>query len=110
PPRAHPQAAPRPPLHVDPRPLLRSRQPRTVPLRVRLREKDRPVTNALAEALATAGDIKPGPQCSVARILEGLPADEAASWDATLRSEEHTSELQSRFDLVCRLLLEKKNN
>src|SRR5438874_10633464 len=27
-----------------------------------------------------------------------------------LRSEEHTSELQSRRDLVCRLLLEKKNN
>src|SRR5438105_12822350 len=26
----------------------------------------------------------------------------------TLRSEEHTSELQSRVDLVCRLLLEKK--
>src|SRR5699024_11627878 len=26
----------------------------------------------------------------------------------TTRSEEHTSELQSRFDLVCRLLLEKK--
>src|SRR5207249_5570617 len=26
----------------------------------------------------------------------------------TERSEEHTSELQSRFDLVCRLLLEKK--
>src|SRR5699024_12227357 len=25
------------------------------------------------------------------------------------RSEEHTSELQSRFELVCRLLLEKKN-
>src|SRR5699024_12582884 len=28
---------------------------------------------------------------------------------ALARSEEHTSELQSRFDLVCRLLLEKKN-
>src|SRR5699024_11594897 len=27
-----------------------------------------------------------------------------------LRSEEHTSELQSRFDLVCRLLLEKKTH
>src|SRR5438105_10564419 len=27
---------------------------------------------------------------------------------ATYRSEEHTSELQSRVDLVCRLLLEKK--
>src|SRR5699024_12063757 len=32
------------------------------------------------------------------------PAVEVAA-----RSEEHTSELQSRFDLVCRLLLEKKN-
>src|SRR5699024_11278407 len=29
--------------------------------------------------------------------------------DKHARSEEHTSELQSRFDLVCRLLLEKKN-
>src|SRR5438067_6404753 len=31
------------------------------------------------------------------------------SWISATRSEEHTSELQSRFDLVCRLLLEKKN-
>src|SRR5207249_8832291 len=30
-------------------------------------------------------------------------------FQARSRSEEHTSELQSRFDLVCRLLLEKKN-
>src|SRR5207249_8719568 len=33
---------------------------------------------------------------------------EAELSDPALRSEEHTSELQSRFDLVCRLLLEKK--
>src|SRR5438094_3135208 len=33
----------------------------------------------------------------------------AASRD-DLRSEEHTSELQSPYDLVCRLLLEKKNS
>src|SRR5437868_12517610 len=33
------------------------------------------------------------------------PVDRAATRG---RSEEHTSELQSRFDLVCRLLLEKK--
>src|SRR5699024_12759486 len=32
----------------------------------------------------------------------------AYDWDADKRSEEHTSELQSRFDLVCRLLLEKQ--
>src|SRR5690625_3137190 len=36
---------------------------------------------------------------------ESVPAPET-----TLRSEEHTSELQSRGHLVCRLLLAKKNN
>src|SRR5206468_10863544 len=30
------------------------------------------------------------------------------TWSSRCRSEEHTSELQSRSDLVCRLLLEKK--
>src|SRR5690349_24153350 len=33
---------------------------------------------------------------------------DAAAPDRPVRSEEHTSELQSRRDLVCRLLLEKK--
>src|SRR5699024_12822352 len=37
--------------------------------------------------------------------LAGGSSDAAA---VLRRSEEHTSELQSRFDLVCRLLLEKK--
>src|SRR5436309_15295924 len=38
-----------------------------------------------------------------------VPADEiAAAGAGTTRSEEHTSELQSRENLVCRLLLEKK--
>src|SRR5687768_18194404 len=34
----------------------------------------------------------------------------ASTAQACCRSEEHTSELQSRLHLVCRLLLEKKNN
>src|SRR2546429_3748549 len=35
--------------------------------------------------------------------------DEGTAWVVTdMRSEEHTSELQSRLHLVCRLLLEKK--
>src|SRR5438067_5100259 len=42
------------------------------------------------------------------------PGGRVISWGSagprTSRSEEHTSELQSRFDLVCRLLLEKKKN
>src|SRR5256886_4138086 len=33
----------------------------------------------------------------------------AAKRDKSIRSEEHTSELQSQSNLVCRLLLEKKN-
>src|SRR5437868_10235345 len=38
------------------------------------------------------------------------PPSNRELWDylSHQRSEEHTSELQSRFDLVCRLLLEKK--
>src|SRR2546422_6938590 len=34
----------------------------------------------------------------------------ALLWSLGARSEEHTSELQSRLHLVCRLLLEKKKN
>src|SRR5205809_2819681 len=37
-----------------------------------------------------------------------LPAGIARFWSRDVRSEEHTSELQSRLHLVCRLLLEKK--
>src|SRR5699024_11611195 len=44
----------------------------------------------------------------VVNILAEEQADVASTF-ARSRSEEHTSELQSRFDLVCRLLLEKKN-
>src|SRR5260221_5166849 len=43
----------------------------------------------------------------------GVPATVKSAWRtpvrlSTSRSEEHTSELQSHSDLVCRLLLEKK--
>src|SRR5438477_2171756 len=38
------------------------------------------------------------------------PAETAHRRNNRTRSEEHTSELQSHVNLVCRLLLEKKNN
>src|SRR5690606_41973418 len=41
-------------------------------------------------------------------VLEALLLTDSGSADS--RSEEHTSELQSRENLVCRLLLEKKKN
>src|SRR5690349_22189330 len=46
-----------------------------------------------------------------ARLAEIMTPDGAGSFALAFapgRSEEHTSELQSRRDLVCRLLLEKK--
>src|SRR5256885_13090646 len=44
-----------------------------------------------------------------AQVMEGGGSAPAASHEAA-RSEEHTSELQSPCNLVCRLLLEKKKN
>src|SRR5207249_5599586 len=44
----------------------------------------------------------------VVHLLDELFSDAALRVSLSVRSEEHTSELQSRFDLVCRLLLEKK--
>src|SRR5690349_23880828 len=43
-----------------------------------------------------------------AQQIAGAIDDVLARPEAARRSEEHTSELQSRRDLVCRLLLEKK--
>src|SRR5688572_32036474 len=41
-------------------------------------------------------------------IVGGLVAEQQARPPTMLRSEEHTSELQSQSNLVCRLVLEKK--
>src|SRR3712207_8969259 len=42
------------------------------------------------------------------RVGRGMPRTRAHAYRIAPRSEEHTSELQSRQYLVCRLLLEKK--
>src|SRR5438874_6008129 len=56
------------------------------------------ISSRLADlAKRSADDSKPVGTCSILRPR------------IVCRSEEHTSELQSRRDLVCRLLLEKKN-
>src|SRR2546422_7499456 len=54
---------------------------------------------ARAPALHVAGDVPKGRD----EVLDAVCGGEEAA-----RSEEHTSELQSRLHLVCRLLLEKK--
>src|SRR2546425_8810266 len=51
-----------------------------------------------------------GPAREAARVPEGHRAGALQLAGRGYRSEEHTSELQSLAYLVCRLLLEKKNN
>src|SRR5437867_9401314 len=60
--------------------------------------------NRMDDALVVAGSARP------ARTVGGLLEERPDSVDPSpiFRSEEHTSELQSPYDLVCRLLLEKK--
>src|SRR5438874_8019418 len=63
-------------------------------------------TLSLHDALPILGVIDVADVADVgSRLLSAL----AQLIIAVARSEEHTSELQSRRDLVCRLLLEKKN-
>src|SRR5690606_41060296 len=54
---------------------------------------------------------RPATRAARARWTYSAPcsARSRATWCSRSRSEEHTSELQSRENLVCRLLLEKKN-
>src|SRR5207249_12222654 len=51
------------------------------------------------------GRRKPSEQTQVKQERKQFSLEK--DWHVLHRSEEHTSELQSRFDLVCRLLLEK---
>src|SRR5699024_11519694 len=78
---------------------------------------------ALPASLDSPADLVAEGEWQGRRVaLDGLPDDDPGLLEYLLtvphvhllvdgynvRSEEHTSELQSRFDLVCRLLLEKK--
>src|SRR5699024_12065168 len=59
-------------------------------------------------AVPSAHSWSPGTLWPGLRIAGGFGAVAIGVLGDDPRSEEHTSELQSRFDLVCRLLLEKK--
>src|SRR2546429_3284211 len=54
--------------------------------------------------------VEPEPCPSGAHAFEQIEGALALAQSDQRRSEEHTSELQSRLHLVCRLLLEKKKN
>src|SRR5207248_11358872 len=62
-------------------------------------------TLSLHDALPISDDGKSPLRCSTPVVRFRRPTPRHPT-----RSEEHTSELQSPYDLVCRLLLEKKKN
>src|SRR5439155_27270476 len=88
---------------------------------------DTATTEIYTLSLHDALPILAGPQKQKNRLKVSMHVDEPTSreflrrlvqnitsnpggWLIDMRSEEHTSELQSRGHLVCRLLLEKKKN
>src|SRR5206468_7661306 len=93
--------------HVRDLQLVRLRRPeRDAALPARRRPMTRPgvaITGVGVVSAAVTGD-----SAALGAFLAApaAPAGEALG----ARSEEHTSELQSRSDIVCRLLLEKKKN
>src|SRR5260221_8635035 len=56
----------------------------------------------------SAFDESNTPELNASPIVKLFEDSHGNLWIGTDRSEEHTSELQSHSDLVCRLLLEKK--
>src|SRR5690606_41956564 len=100
------------PLPPPPSPLF----PYTTLFRSPLSGSSRSTSRAIAIRLS--GPLRPSTGCVATkirtlggRLSTGRPAPERRrSVEGHLRSEEHTSELQSRENLVCRLLLEKKKS
>src|SRR5258708_16747442 len=104
------------PTTVDANELLR--QMAALQDRIKAMEADRGIpsdpieagkVNLLAHVQAHANANPSFDFSSVLKSLEGEVTKDGADL-IRLRSEEHTSELQSPDHLVCRLLLEKKNN
>src|SRR5438105_12162668 len=69
-----------------------------------------PKARRLARSRMARKDVTRGEYNAIVDILNERGEILNELRDAVTRSEEHTSELQSRVDLVCRLLLEKKKN
>src|SRR2546427_11535972 len=82
--------------------LMIRRPPRSTlfPYTTLFRSRSRPAAGSTSMSFAPTTQVLPIPRATTAAWLVMPPR--------AVRSEEHTSELQSQSNLVCRLLLEKK--
>src|SRR6266853_3107969 len=78
--------------------------PRSARTPARRRRHEEPVSSDKIRSFRSAQSHH-REKCGIARLSLGSPLAAMRRW---CRSEEHTSELQSQSNLVCRLLLEKK--
>src|SRR2546430_7813469 len=91
--------------------LMIRRPPRSTlfPYTTLFRSIDSLLTGAVTKASASCVKHKCAPSLSQATAARAANGEPGARFMLDARSEEHTSELQSQSNLVCRLLLEKKN-
>src|SRR5699024_11957351 len=87
--------------------LFRSNGKKAV-FEITMKQVTEPVLPEIDEAFVQNAGVEEGTlEALKAKVRESLQREvEKAARNRFKRSEEHTSELQSRFDLVCRLLLE----
>src|SRR5207244_12900994 len=103
-------------LHASLRPAQPTLSPYTTLFRSSdTRRSSAPGCPAARGRARSAPAARPAPDRAAAAPAPFLPsprkpAGSKAATRSAARSEEHTSELQSPAHLVCRLLLEKKNN
>src|SRR5690242_8394952 len=118
--RAHPiveaviiSPVPAPHLEAD-QPRVRCRQLAAFPSRQQAKStrqgvrQSSPPAGGIGRSLGTRRPALPGALSETVRAFYGV-LEQYKVDDLVARSEEHTSELQSHVNLVCRLLLEKKN-
>src|SRR5690242_21423170 len=67
-----------------------------------------PAAGARRRDVDVATFVAPRRPDQLAVLIDQSPPGKLADFGGRVRSEEHTSELQSHVNLVCRLLLEKK--
>src|SRR5437867_7146165 len=86
-------------------------RPTLFPYTTLFRSPDASALKLLGQKADIEAEMMPGHDCATEsgpHVGRDLIEERRTGQVPSLRSEEHTSELQSPYDLVCRLLLEKK--
>src|SRR5437870_7760905 len=92
-----------------PKPEPTNRTPTRVSCRIVSSTAAGPPSHAWLLAVLTTSNPARARAAAAAEGAVKTPTESGAALESGARSEVHTSELQSRGHLVCRLLLEKKN-